>query len=61
MLGFIFGASFVILQKAGLVLSGNSTANNIFMFYAFAIISGVSERFIPDILERKGKQERENA
>ena len=57
-LGFMFGVAFVILEKAGIVLN---TGSNTYLVYSFAIISGFSERFIPDLLEKESKTKNPNA
>jgi hypothetical protein len=62
LLGFISGIAFVILQRSGIILGGQIAANQD-LLYAFAVISGFSERFVPDILARETKKEedKENA
>ena len=49
-LGIIFGVFTVIAIKAGVLL--NVANDNFYLLLMFCIIAGVSERFIPDLIER---------
>jgi hypothetical protein len=53
LLGFLFGALFVIAYKAGVFgISSSSGVTNEYFTYTFAFISGFSERFIPELIAK---------
>jgi hypothetical protein len=49
-IGYIFGAAFMLFQKAGIVL--NLLNTNTFLIYSLAFASGLSERLIPDLVSQ---------
>lgn len=57
-LGLIFGGIVIILAESNLVLGAIN--KNIHSLFVLAIISGFSERFIPDIMEKIAKREVES-
>ena len=50
LLGAIFGGLFIVMQKAGIIL--NLISSNVFLLYLFSFLSGFSERFIPDLIDK---------
>ncbi len=50
LIGSIFGSLFVISNKSGVVL--NIVNTNSFLMYSFAFISGFSERFFPELMDK---------
>ncbi|MGD1046838.1 MAG: hypothetical protein ABR936_16140 [Bacteroidota bacterium] len=55
LIGTIFGALFIIVQKAGIVL--NIINANDFLIYAFSFMSGLSERYFPELMQSIQTQE----
>jgi hypothetical protein len=53
-LGGVFGAVFVILSQANLAFG--TIANNKWALFGLAVAAGVSERFVPDLLERSARE-----
>lgn len=49
-LGLIFG-SFIVLASQGNLLLG-MISDNVFSLYTFCFVAGVSERFVPEIIEK---------
>jgi len=50
MIGLIFAALFILFHRAGLIL--NLISGNESLLYSFAFISGLSERFIPELINQ---------
>lgn len=50
MLGSIFAALFILFHRAGLIL--NLVSGNSSLLFSFAFISGLSERFIPELINQ---------
>lgn len=53
-LGGVFGAVFVALSQANLAFG--TIANNRWALFGLAVAAGVSERFVPDLLERSARE-----
>lgn len=49
-IGSIFGGIFIILNLSGIIL--NIVNSNHFLLYSFAFISGFSERFFPELINK---------
>jgi hypothetical protein len=54
-LGVLFGVFFVLANKANLLLG--TFAENLYAIAAFGALSGVSERFIPEIIRKMESSE----
>jgi hypothetical protein len=52
-LGAMFGAVFIILSKANVAFG--TVSDNVLALCALSIAAGLSERFVPDLLERSSK------
>jgi len=50
MLGLVFGLVFIFASKANLIMGAINS--DVFALCMFALVAGVSERFIPDLIER---------
>lgn len=50
LLGFIFGMVFILALKSELIFA--TLESNVFAVYLLSFISGINERFIPEILKR---------
>ncbi len=58
LLGLIFGSIIIVAAKSDLALGFINT--NIYSMLVFSIISGFSERFVPDLMEKIAKKEIES-
>ena len=54
LIGVIFGGLFVVFNKSGAIL--NMVNTNTFLLYSFAFISGLSERYFPDLVRNINDQ-----
>jgi hypothetical protein len=52
-LGAVFGVVLVVLRKADLALG--SFANNLWTPFGLSVAAGLSERLVPDLLERSAR------
>ena len=54
LIGTIFGAILILMQQSGVVLT--FIGSNLLLLYAFSFGSGLSERYVPDIIQNLQKQ-----
>ena len=54
LIGAIFGSLLILMQQSGVVLT--FIGSNLLLLYAFSFGSGLSERYVPDLIRNLQKQ-----